>query len=40
MAHVWKTMRHNGVAFPPQHHVAGLAVKVKGREVSLTALAD
>ncbi len=40
MTPVWKTMTHSGVAFPPPYHATGLAVKVKGREVSLTVLAD
>lgn len=40
MTPVWKTMTHNGVAFPEPHLPAGLTVKVKGREVPLTPLAD
>lgn len=40
MTPVWKTMTHNGVAFPEPHLPTGLTVKVKGREVFLTPLAD
>ncbi len=40
MAPVWKTMSHNGVAFPPLYEPTGLKVKVKGKTASLTPLAD
>jgi len=37
---VWKTMRHSGVAFPPEHSPTGLAVTIRGERVLLSPLAD
>ncbi|MDA4137434.1 MAG: DNA topoisomerase I [Thaumarchaeota archaeon] len=37
---VWKTLRHSGVAFPPEHSHTGLTITVKGEAVSLSPLAD
>jgi DNA topoisomerase-1 len=37
---VWKTLRHNGVAFPPEHAVKGLTITVRGEPVTLSPLAD
>jgi DNA topoisomerase I len=37
---VWKTLRHSGVAFPPEHPVKGLTVTVRGESVALSPLAE
>jgi DNA topoisomerase-1 len=37
---VWKTLRHNGVAFPPVHSPTGLTVAVRGEPVTLSLLGD
>ena len=37
---VWKTLRHNGVAFPPPHSPTGLKITVKGEPLELTPLGD
>jgi len=37
---VWKTLRHNGVAFPPAHSPTGLAVTIRGEKITLPPLAD
>jgi DNA topoisomerase I len=36
----WKTLRHNGVAFPPEHVVKGLTITVRGEPLTLSPLAD
>jgi DNA topoisomerase-1 len=36
----WKTLRHNGVAFPPAHSPTGLTVSVRGEQVVLSPLGD
>ncbi|MDV3277776.1 MAG: DNA topoisomerase I [Nitrososphaerales archaeon] len=36
----WTTLSHNGVCFPDLYAPAGLAVRVKGREVKLSPLAE
>ncbi len=33
----WKTLRHNGVAFPPPYEYRGLAVKIKSEKFKLSA---
>jgi len=37
---VWKTFRHNGIAFPDPHVPTGLSVKYMGQELELSPLAD
>jgi DNA topoisomerase-1 len=37
---VWKTLRHNGVAFPPEHELKGLTVTVRGEALALSPLAE
>jgi DNA topoisomerase-1 len=37
---VWRTLRHNGVAFPDPYLPRGLAVRVSGQEVKLSPLAE
>ena len=37
---VWKTFRHNGIAFPPPHDVKGVGIVIRGQMVSLSPLAD
>ena len=37
---VWKTFRHNGIAFPPTHDVKGVGVVIRGQVVSLSPIAD
>jgi DNA topoisomerase I len=37
---VWKTLRHNGVAFPPAHSPTGLTITVRGQNLTLTPLGD
>jgi len=37
---VWKTLRHNGVAFPPAHSPTGLTINIRGESVALPPLAD
>ena len=37
---VWKTLRHNGVAFPDTYVPKGLTLKIKGDSVVLTPLAE
>src|ERR1700688_3555030 len=37
---VWKTFRHNGVAFPDPYVARGLSVTIKGVQVNLTPLAE
>src|SRR5580658_2655694 len=37
---VWKTFRHNGVAFPPAHSHTGLTIFVAGEPEQLTPLGD
>ena len=36
----WTSLRHNGVAFPPEYPVKGLSVKIKGADVTLSQLAE
>jgi DNA topoisomerase-1 len=31
----WKTLQHNGIAFPPPFESKGIAIKIKGEKVSL-----
>lgn len=33
---MWKTLRHNGVAFPPEYDYRGLTVKIKGQPLKLS----
>ena len=40
MKEYWKTLSHNGVNFPDQYQPEGLAMMVRGREVSLSPLAE
>jgi DNA topoisomerase IB len=40
MTAYWKTLSHNGVHFPPKYEPAGLSVKVRGRPVELSPLAE
>jgi DNA topoisomerase-1 len=37
---VWKTLRHNGVAFPPAHSPTGLTTTIRGEQVTLSPLGD
>jgi DNA topoisomerase I len=37
---VWKTFRHNGIAFPEPHTPTGQSVKYLGEEIILSPLAD
>jgi DNA topoisomerase-1 len=37
---VWKTLRHNGVAFPDPYVSKGLTVKIRGVTVSLSLIAE
>jgi DNA topoisomerase I len=37
---VWKTFRHNGIAFPDPYVPKGLSVRFKGQEVKLSPLAE
>ncbi len=37
---VWKTFRHNGIAFPPSHDVKGVGIMIGVGTVSLSPLAD
>lgn len=36
----WKTMRHSGVAFPPEYRPHGLTVRIKGQPVALEPLQE
>ena len=36
----WKTLRHNGVAFPPEHEYRGLTVKIKGEPMKLDPMQE
>lgn len=40
MAQYWKTLRHNGVAFPLEYQPQGLHLKVAGKLVELSPLAE
>jgi DNA topoisomerase I len=40
MTAYWKTLSHNGVSFPEPYKADGLAVRVKGRQVALSPLAE
>lgn len=40
MTRVWKTLRHNGVAFPDAYQPRGLSIRVSGQEVKLSPLAE
>ena len=37
---VWKTFRHNGIAFPPAHDMKSVGVVIRGQKVILSPLAD
>jgi len=37
---VWRTLTHNGVAFPDPYLPRGLSVRVSGQEVKLSPLAE
>jgi DNA topoisomerase I len=37
---VWKTFRHNGIAFPPLHDVKGVGLVIRGQMVVLSPIAD
>ncbi|MDA4116970.1 MAG: DNA topoisomerase I, partial [Thaumarchaeota archaeon] len=37
---VWKTFRHNGIAFPDPYVPKGLSIRVSGQEVKLSPLAE
>ena len=36
----WKTLRHNGILFPPEYEPQGIKFKIKDREVKLTPLQE
>ena len=36
----WKTLRHNGILFPPEYEPRGIMFKIKDREVILTPLQE
>ena len=36
----WKTLRHNGILFPPEYKPQGIKIKIKDREVKLTPLQE
>lgn len=36
----WKSLRHNGVCFPPAYEPKGLSVAIRGRKISLSPLAE
>ena len=40
MTAYWKTLSHNGVSFPEPYKPEGLAIRVKGRPVALSPLAE
>ncbi|HMD79218.1 MAG TPA: LAGLIDADG family homing endonuclease, partial [Nitrososphaerales archaeon] len=40
MTAYWKTLSHNGVSFPDPYKAEGLSIRVKGRQVALTPLAE
>lgn len=40
MSPYWRTLSHNGVNFPDPYQPEGLAIKVRGAEVALSALAE
>ncbi len=40
MTAYWKTLSHNGVHFPPLYEPMGMSVKVSGKPVSLSPLAE
>ncbi|MDG7008806.1 MAG: DNA topoisomerase I [Nitrososphaerota archaeon] len=40
MTAYWKTLSHNGVHFPPPYEPLGMSVKVSGRPVPLSSLAE
>lgn len=33
----WKTLEHNGVAFPPEYEPRGFSIKIKGKTIKLNA---
>src|SRR5271169_4284327 len=37
---VWRTLRHNGVAFPDAYLPRGLSIRISGQEVKLSPLAE
>ena len=37
---VWKTLRHNGVVFPPEHEPKGFKVRIRGKEFSPSPLQE
>ncbi|NWG09912.1 MAG: DNA topoisomerase I [Nitrososphaerales archaeon] len=36
----WKTLRHNGVAFPPEYQYKGLNMSIRGKKVRLSTLGE
>ena len=36
----WKSLKHNGVVFPPEYEPQGLRVRIRGRRVELSPLAE
>ena len=36
----WKTLRHNGILFPPEYEPQGIKIKIKDKEVKLTPLQE
>ena len=40
MTAYWKTLYHNGVHFPPPYEPLGMSVKVTGKPVALSPLAE
>lgn len=37
---VWKTLRHNGIVFPPEHEPKGFKVRIRGAEFSPSPLQE
>jgi DNA topoisomerase-1 len=35
ISHKWTTLEHNGVAFPPEHHLRGISILIAGEKLSL-----
>ena len=34
----WKTLKHNGILFPPDFESKGIKIKIKGQDVPLNLL--
>jgi len=36
----WKTLKHNGILFPPPFESLGIKIKIKGEKISLDLLQE